>query len=108
MRSHWLALALVACPRGPLVAQQRVPEVYTVDQAHSLLDFTVRLVGFNRVRGSFGTWRADFAYDPAAPTSGYVSFLADVASITTQVEERDRDLKGGAFLALPRFPTPSF
>src|ERR1041384_3857887 len=108
MRSHWLALALVACPRGPLVAQQRVPEVYTVDEAHSLLDFTVRLVGFNRVRGAFGTWKADFAYDPATPASGFVSFRADAASIATQVEERDRDLKDASFFDVARFPALSF
>jgi polyisoprenoid-binding protein YceI len=108
MRPQWIALALLAGPHGAVTGQSRRAEVYTVDQAHSLLDFTVRLVGFNRVRGSFGTWRADFAYDPAAPTSGYVSFLADVASITTQVEERDRDLKGAEFFDLTRFPKISF
>jgi polyisoprenoid-binding protein YceI len=108
MRPHWIALAVLAGPHGAVAAQQRVAEVYTVDQAHSLLDFTVRLVGFNRVRGSFGTWRADFAYDPAAPASGYVSFLAEVASIATQVEERDRDLKGAEFFDVARFPRLSF
>jgi polyisoprenoid-binding protein YceI len=108
MRPHWIALALLAGPHRALVAQSRVAEVYTVDQAHSLLDFTVRLVGFNRVRGSFGIWRADFAYDPASPTSGYVSFLADVASIATQVEDRDKDLKDAEFFDVARFPKISF
>jgi polyisoprenoid-binding protein YceI len=108
MRPHVIALAFLAGPYGAIAAQSRVPEVYTVDQAHSLLDFTVRLVGFNRVRGAFGAWQADFTYDPAAPSSGYVSFVADVASIATQVEERDRDLRGEFFFDAARFARMSF
>lgn len=79
-------------------------EVYTVDEAHSLLDFTTRLVGFNRVRGTFGIWRVDFVYDPAAPTAGFVSFMAEVASIATQVDERNQDLEGASFFDVAHFP----
>jgi polyisoprenoid-binding protein YceI len=108
MRHHILALGLLLGRLAPLSAQFRVPEVYTVDQAHSLLDFTTRLVGFNRVRGTFGTWQADFVYDPAAPLSGFVSFIAEASSIATQVEERDQDLKGANFFDVARFPLLRF
>jgi len=108
MRSYLFALGLLLGRLAPVSAQARVAEVYTVDEAHSLLDFTTRLVGFNRVRGTFGTWKADFVYDPAAPLSGYVSFIAEAASIATQVEERDRDLKAASFFDVARFPLLRF
>ncbi len=102
------ALLLLAGWPVSLASQARVAEVYTVDEAHSLLDFTTRLVGFNRVRGTFGVWQADFVYDPAAPTSGFVSFSADVASIATQAGDRDRHLKSSDFFDVARFPRISF
>jgi len=61
MTRRSLALVLLAGSPAPLGAQARVAEVYTVDGAHSLLDFTTRLVapadsgqfdtGFRRLQG---------------------------------------------------------
>ena len=83
-------------------------QVYTVDVAHSLMDFTVRLAGFNRVRGSFTDWWADLFYDPAAPGSSSVSFVADVASIATSNSERDTDLRRPDFFDVEHFPRMRF
>jgi len=91
-----------------LMGQAKVTEVYTVDNAHSILDFTTRLIGFNRVRGSFADWQANFAWDPERPTAGVVSFMAQTASITTQVAQRDKDLKAPDFFDAARFPTMAF
>ncbi len=108
---HPLCLAaLLAClaPSVALVAQTPLPTVYTADPSHSLLDFTIRLVGFNRVRGTFGAWRANIAYDPKAPSRGFVAFEAEVRSIHTQVEERDHHLQSPDFFDAARFPRISF
>ncbi|HKV75625.1 MAG TPA: YceI family protein [Gemmatimonadales bacterium] len=83
-------------------------QVYTVDAAHSILDFTVRLVGFNRVRGSFTDWGADLFYDPAEPSHSSLDFVARVASVATGVEERDTDLKRPNFFDAARFPEMRF
>ena len=79
-------------------------QVCTVDNAHSLMDFTVRLLGFNRVRGTFGAWRASVYYDPDTLERSSVSFVADVATISTGVAERDDDLKRPTFFDAARFP----
>lgn len=79
-------------------------QVCTVDNAHSLMDFTVRLLGFNRVRGRFASWRASVYYDPNALEHSSVTFVADAASISTGVTERDDDLKRAAFFDIARFP----
>lgn len=102
-----ILLALAALPTSSF-AQSRIADVYSVDQSHSLLDFTIRLVGFNRVRGSFGEWRSDFFYDPAQPTSGLVSFSANISSISTRDAERDQHLQGPDFFHRARFPFLAF
>jgi polyisoprenoid-binding protein YceI len=83
-------------------------QVYTVDRAHSLMDFTVRLAGFNRVRGSFENWDADVFYDPAHPERSSVNFVAEVTSVNTANGERDRDLRAPAFFDVNRFPQMRF
>lgn len=83
-------------------------QVCTVDDAHSLMDFTVRLLGFNRVRGRFATWRASVYYDPDALESSSVTFVADATSISTGVTERDDDLKRATFFDVARFPRIRF
>ncbi len=86
----------------------RIPEVYTVDRSHSLLDFTVRLVGLNRVRGRFEDWRADFTYDAANPAASSVTFVAEVGSVDTGVGQRDEHLRGSDFFDAERFPRIRF
>jgi polyisoprenoid-binding protein YceI len=106
LRVGLLACVTLAASSGS--SPSSIPEVYTVDQAHSLLDFTVRLVALNRVRGTFADWRADFTYDPADPARSSVTFFADVASINTEVEERDEHLKGPDFFDAEKFPRIRF
>jgi polyisoprenoid-binding protein YceI len=115
-RAPLLALAVVTLAL-PLQAQQTAlafeplpggGQVYTVDGAHSILDFTVRLVGFNRVRGSFTDWGADLFYDPAEPSHSSLDFVARVTSVATGVEERDTDLRRPNFFDVARFPAMRF
>ena len=82
--------------------------VCTADNAHSLMDFTVRLLGFNRVRGTFAAWRASVYYDPDALERSSVSFVADAASISTGVKDRDDDLKRATFFDVAHFPRIRF
>lgn len=116
----WSALiaATVAGPVLPLRIEGRsasvarlapaIGQVYTVDNAHSLMDFTVRLLGFNRVRGTFTAWQASVYYDPDALERSSVSFVADATSISTGAAERDEDLKRPAFFDVARFPRIRF
>lgn len=91
-----------------LAAQAPLRTVASADPAHSLLDFTVRLVGFSRIRGTFRDWRADIAVNPLDPAEGFVAFAADVGSIATQEEERDQHLRTPDFFDAARFPRITF
>jgi polyisoprenoid-binding protein YceI len=99
-----LLLASTSVSRTLVAQRPAGAEVYTVDESHSLLDFTTRLIGLNRVRGSFGVWRADFTYDPANPARSSVTFVARIASINTESRERDDHLRSPDFFDAKKYP----
>ncbi len=100
----WAALTTPGLPRPAAQPAQ----VCTADNAHSLMDFTVRLLGFNRVRGTFAGWRASVYYDPDTLAHSSVTFVADAASISTGDSDRDADLKRPSFFDVARFPRIRF
>ena|SRR5690242_1341695 len=99
------ALVVLAALSGTGLARPatQAGQVCNADNAHSLMDFTVRLLGFNRVRGTLATWRASVYYDPDTLEHSSVTFVADPASISTGVTERDGDLKRASFFDVARF-----
>lgn len=82
--------------------------LYAIDAAHSTLGFSVRLVGFNRVRGSFDGYRGHILLAQEDLTRSRVSMIIDVGSIRTGVGERDEHLKSSEFFDAARFPVITF
>ena len=78
--------------------------IYTVDDAHSFLEFSARLVGFNRVRGTFPDYSAHIFYDPDSVARSSVSVRIAVAGVSTHEPERDRHLESADFFDAARFP----
>ncbi len=83
-------------------------EIFTADQPHSLLDFTVRQVGFGRVRGTFGQYDAAITYVEDDLTKSSVSVVIDVESIDTGSQFRDDDLRSEDFFHAEEFPHIEF
>src|SRR6185295_13585216 len=84
---------------APLVAASppATGQVYTIDDAHSFVEFSVRLIGFNRVRGSFPQYEAHIYYDSAAVERSSVSVRVSVEGVDTHEPERDHHLESPAF-----------
>jgi len=82
--------------------------VYVVDNAHSFVEFSVHLVGFNRVRGTFPDYEAHIYYDTSAVTRSAVSMRIAVAGVSTHEAERDHHLESPDFFDAARFPYMSF
>ena len=82
--------------------------VYTVDDDHSFVEFSARLVGFNRVRGTFPDYEAHIYYDPDSLARGSVSVRIAVAGVSTHVAERDHHLESAEFFDAARFPYMRF
>src|SRR5689334_4799022 len=83
-------------------------QVYTVDNAHSFLEFSARLIGFNRVRGTFPDYSAHIFYDPDSVGRSAVSVRIAVAGVSTHEPERDHHLESADFFDVARFPEMRF
>ncbi len=81
--------------------------VWNVDAAHTQISFTVKHF-FTPVTGSFTDFAIDLRYDAEAPAASTVSFVAQVASISTGNEDRNAHLQSGDFFEAETFPEITF
>jgi len=78
---------------------------WTIDPAHSSINFSVRHLMVSRVRGTFGTFSGDITVSGEAAS---VSAEIAVGSVNTGNDERDAHLKSAAFFDVERYPTATF
>ncbi len=102
-----LTLALAA---GALVALASAAgaATFTIDKVHSNVGFRVRHMTVNYVNGRFDDFAGTFDYDPADPSAWRCEATIQAASINTQVQMRDNDLRSDHFLDVAHFPTLAF
>ena len=99
------SLLTLSAPAGAPAAADTVP--YRIDVSHSRLVFTIRHF-VSRVEGRFDKWSGTIVTDPNDFSKGSVEVTIDAASINTNNESRDRDLRGGNFFLTDSFPTITF
>jgi polyisoprenoid-binding protein YceI len=85
---------------------QLTPGTWTIDAAHSTVGFTVRHLMVSKVRGRFQNFSG--AVTVAEDGTPSVTAEIDVASITTDNEQRDGHLKTADFFEVEKFPTATF
>ncbi len=83
------------------------PNAWRIDVGHSELSFTIRHF-VSRVRGSFGQWNGTIIVDTTSMGRGAVDVTIQAASIDTQNENRDRDLRSANFFEVEKYPTITF
>jgi polyisoprenoid-binding protein YceI len=118
-----LALALVSsapqaqqptpqpAPQGRPPQQQVAPlpaNGWRIDMSHSSVGFRVRHLGISWVNGRFTRWSGDLVFDPANPTAASVSARIATATVNTENERRDNDIRSGNYLAVDSFPEMVF
>jgi polyisoprenoid-binding protein YceI len=81
---------------------------WSVDRAHSSLDFWVRHMMVAKVRGRFARWQAFVDFDEDAPSSSSVDVTIEAASIETWDDARDEHLRSADFLDVERYPAIAF
>jgi len=118
-------VALVTCfSAGILVAQQQPqpqqqqqqpqqqpplpPNGWRIDMGHSAINFRVRHLGIAWVNGEFRQWQGELIYDPARPEASSVTARIQTASVNTNNERRDNDIRSGNYLAVDSFPEMTF
>ena len=82
--------------------------VWTIDPAHTLVEFSVKHMMVTTVKGRFGELEGTITGDVADPASAQVDVTIQAASIDTRNEQRDAHLKSPDFLDAEAYPTITF
>lgn len=90
---------------SPLAA---TAQTYTIDASHSQVGFSVRHLGFSKVRGRFETFEGAVRLVPGQLDTLAVEATIDAASITTANAQRDAHLRSADFFETDTYPTITF
>jgi polyisoprenoid-binding protein YceI len=90
-----------------LAASPVLADTYVIDKSHSDATFQIRHM-MSRVRGHFNDYAGTISVDPAKPESASVEFTLKAASIDTDNENRDKDLRSANFFDVEKFPEITF
>lgn len=82
-----------------------VNTLWTLDPAHTNVEFAVRHLMISTVKGRFGDVKGTVALDLANPAAGSVDVTLAAASIDTRNADRDTHLRSPDFFDAERFPT---
>ena len=81
---------------------------WTLDSAHSELEFKVRHMMISTVKGQFKTFEINLQNDSEDISQATVEVKIDVDSIDTKNEQRDQHLKSGDFFDAATHPSITF
>lgn len=82
--------------------------VWNIDPEHSNVGFIVRHMMVSNVKGNFGKYSGTVDIDEQDITRSKVSVTIDTASINTNVQKRDEDLRSANFFDVAKYPTMTF
>lgn len=101
-------LPLVALFALLFAASAFAADVYNIDPAHSSATFTVRHMMISTVPGRFSGISGTIHYDEKDVTKSSVEATINAATINTDVEARDKDLKSPNYFDVGKYPEIKF
>ncbi len=81
---------------------------WVIDPTHSEIQFKVKHLVISTVTGSFKTFEGTVESETEDFEGAKVSFSADIASIDTNMAQRDEHLKSGDFFDAEKYPKLTF
>lgn len=81
---------------------------WTVDKAHSGIDFSIKHMMISTVKGSFNNFDAVIEADPQDLTTANIEFTVDISSIDTRNSDRDAHLKSADLFEVEKYPNITF
>ncbi|MBV9390650.1 MAG: YceI family protein [Verrucomicrobia bacterium] len=82
-------------------------DIYFIDKNHSNVGFLIRHL-FTKVPGRFTDFSGQISFDEANPEQSRVEVTIKTASVNTDNEERDKDLRSASFFDVEKFPEMTF
>lgn len=81
---------------------------WTIDAAHSAVEFSVKHMMIATVRGRFDRFSGTLNLNEEHPEQSYVEGVVEVASINTHDAQRDADLRSPNFFDVEKYPVMAF
>src|SRR5271154_1567573 len=81
---------------------------WTIDKNHSQENFAITHMGVSTVRGSISGVTGTIVWDDKNPSKSSVEATMDATTVSTNNENRDKDLKSANFFNVEKFPTLAF
>jgi polyisoprenoid-binding protein YceI len=104
-RRLFLALSLCLAFAGVANAQTTT---WTIDPAHSSVNFEIRHLGVTYVHGAIGGVAGTVTLNDKDITASTVNATIDATTVSTGVDARDKHLKSPDFFNVAQFPTLTF
>ncbi len=82
--------------------------VWTIDPAHSSLEFAVKHMMFTTAKGRFSGVKGEIVVDNENIANSAVKVEIDAATVDTRDEKRDEHLKAADFFDVVKFPALTF
>jgi polyisoprenoid-binding protein YceI len=83
-------------------------QIFPIDREHSYIGFSVRYMGFAKVRGRFTDFSGTFLYDEKDITKSSGTVLIKVESLDTDYDFRDKDLRSPNWFDAEKYPFIKF
>ena len=82
--------------------------IYPIDREHSYIGFSIRYMGFAKVRGRFTDFSGTFLFDEKDITQSSGTVFIKVESLDTDYEFRDKDLRSANWFEAEKYPFIKF
>lgn len=106
MKSYSRLVLIAASLAGSAAFAQTAS--YSIDPAHSEVDFSIRHMAISTVHGRFSIKSGTIVLDPKDITKSSVEAVIDVPSVDTGTPQRDTHLKSADFFDAAKFPISTF
>jgi len=102
---RFICILFVLALTAPLNA---LASTWDIDPVHTTLQFKVRHLMISNVKGHFEKFSGQLNLDDKDITKSKVDITIDTASLNTNIQKRDEDLRSANFFEVAKFPSISF
>ena len=104
----WISKTAITLALAVLLPVLAHADTWSIDPAHTNVEFTVRHMMISNVKGQFQKTAGTITVNGNDAASAQIDATIDASSVDTRVERRDMHLKSPDFLDVAKYPTITF